>query len=307
MLDLYLPIAALSIKMPVILAAGAAVGFLSGLFGVGGGFLITPLLMFLGIPPDAAIASGAAQAAATSVSGAASHWKRGNVDARMGGILVVSGFVGSTLGGLLAVHLRKLGHFEVVVALSYVILLGVVGGLMLLESARALTRNRQQLNVPAKRSQRHNWTHGLRWRMRFPVSRLYISLVPVIAIGTFVGFMSAIMGVGGGFVLVPAMVYVLAMRTNLAVGTSAFQIVFVTSYTTILLAVSAHSLDVLLSLLLIVGGVVGTQIGTRAGARLNGEQLRFLLALLILAVGVRVGVDLVRLPEDFFSLREILG
>jgi uncharacterized membrane protein YfcA len=302
MLELYLPIAALSVLIPVILGAGGAVGFLSGLFGVGGGFLMTPLLMLIGIPADIAIASGACLAVATSVSSAVSQWKRGNVDPKIGTMLVISGFVGASVGGLLTLRLKALGQFEAAVALAYVIMLGSIGLMMLIESLRAILSARSGASSVGRRRQRHSWFHHLPLKTRFPVSRLYISVVPVGLIGAFVGFLSALMGVGGGFVLVPAMVYLLGMRTNLAVGTSAFNIVFVSAYATVLLATTAMSLDVVLALLLIIGGVVGTQIGTRAGAALNGEQLRFLLALLILAVGLRVGADLVTPPSERYTM-----
>lgn len=302
MLELYLPIAALSVLIPVVLGAGGAVGFLSGLFGVGGGFLMTPLLMLIGIPADIAIASGACLAVATSVSSAVSQWKRGNVDPKIGTVLVVSGFVGASVGGVLTLRLKVMGHFEAAVALAYVIMLGSIGFMMLIESLQAILAARAGSGRSAGRRQRHSWFHHLPLKTRFPASRLYISVVPVVLVGAFVGFLSALMGVGGGFVLVPAMVYLLGMRTSLAVGTSAFNIVFVSAYATVLLAVTAQSLDVVLALLLIVGGVVGTQIGTRAGAALNGEQLRFLLGLLVLAVGLRVGIDLVRSPAERYSL-----
>lgn len=302
MLELYLPIAALSVLIPVILGAGGAVGFLSGLFGVGGGFLMTPLLMLIGIPADVAIAGGACLAVATSVSSSISHWKRGNVDLKIGTMLVISGFVGASVGGVLTLRLKALGQFEAAVALAYVIMLGSIGLMMLIESLRAILSARSGVVRTGRRRQRHSWFHYLPLKTRFPVSRLYISVVPVVLIGAFVGFLSALMGVGGGFVLVPAMVYLLGMRTSLAVGTSAFNIVFVSAYTTVLLATTALSLDVVLALLLIIGGVVGTQIGTRAGAALNGEQLRFLLALLILAVGVRVGADLVTPPAERYTM-----
>lgn len=304
-LYVYLPIAELSIGVLAIFVAGGGVGFLSGLFGVGGGFLITPLLMFMGIPIDVAIATGASQAAATSTSSSVTHWQRGNVDLKMGVFLLASGLAGSTLGLILVRYLKTLGQFELVVSLSYVVLLGLVGSLMLIESTRAILRARANLaagrTVP--RRQRHTWLHGLPLRLRFPHSRLYISVIPPITIGMFIGVLSAVMGVGGGFVAVPAMVYILKMRTALAVGTSAFQILFVSSFTTIMQAATQHSVDVILALLLIVGGVIGTQFGTRYGQRLNGEQLRALLALLILTVGLKVALDLGVQPLDVYSLK----
>jgi len=299
---IYLPIAGIAANALVIVAAGGAVGLLSGMFGVGGGFLMTPLMIFLGIPPAVAIATGANQAAATAVSGAAAHWARGNVDARMGGVLMVSGLVGSALGIVLVGFLRRIGQFEVFVSLAYIVLLGAVGSLMLIESVSTMRKVAAGGPQTARRGSGHSWLHGLPFKMRFPRSKLYISLVPVIMIGLLVGVLTAVMGVGGGFILVPAMVYVLNMRTNLAVGTSLFQIVFVGSFTTLLQAVTLHSVDVVLAALLIVSGVLGTQIGAIVGAQLKAEQLRALLAVLVLMVCVRVGIDLVSHPADLYSI-----
>ncbi len=300
---IYLPIAGVAVNALTIIGAGGAVGFLSGLFGVGGGFIITPLMIFLGIPTTVAIATGANQAAATAVSGAMAHWGRGNIDFRMGNVLLVSGVAGSVAGTQLVGYLRSLGQFDLFVSLCYVVLLGSVGSLMLVESVRTMM---QPDAVPAgRRISRHNWTHGLPLRVRFPHSRLFISILPVIAIGLLIGVLTAVMGVGGGFVLVPAMVYLLKMRTNLAVGTSLYQIMFVGSFTTLTQALMLHSVDVVLAGLLIVAGVVGTQLGTKAGARLKGEQLRALLALLVLAVCARVAIDLTTPPADLYSIKTV--
>lgn len=300
---IYLPIAGVAVNALTIIGAGGAVGFLSGLFGVGGGFIITPLMIFLGIPTTVAIATGANQAAATAVSGAMAHWGRGNIDFRMGNVLLVSGVAGSVAGTQLVGYLRSLGQFDLFVSLCYVVLLGSVGSLMLVESVRTMM---QPDAVPAgRRISRHNWTHGLPLRVRFPHSRLFISILPVIAIGLLIGVLTAVMGVGGGFVLVPAMVYLLKMRTNLAVGTSLYQIMFVGSFTTLTQALMLHSVDVVLAGLLIVAGVMGTQLGTKAGARLKGEQLRALLALLVLAVCARVAIDLGTPPTDLYSIKTV--
>lgn len=275
-------------------------GFLSGLFGVGGGFIITPLMMFLGIPTTVAIATGAHQASATAVSGALAHLARGNIDFRIGNVLLVSGVAGSLAGTQLVGALRSAGQFDLFVSLCYVVMLGGIGVLMLVESIGAMMKPDA---VSAGRYRRHHtWAHGLPLRMRFPHSRLYISVLPVLAIGALIGVLTAVMGVGGGFVLVPAMVYVLKMRTNHAVGTSLYQIMFVAAFTTLSQAYFLHSVDIVLGLLLIVAGVVGTQVGAKAGANLKGEHLRALLALLVLAVSVRVAVDLVRTPDDVFAL-----
>ncbi len=300
-LSIYLPIAGIAVDAVTVIGAGGAVGFLSGLFGVGGGFIITPLMIFLGIPTTVAIATGANQAAATAVSGAMAHWHRNNIDFRMGNVLLLSGVAGSLAGSQLVDVLRKLGQFDLFVSLCYVLLLGSVGGLMLIESVRTMM---QPLAASAGRHiSRHNWTHGLPVRMRFPHSKLYISLIPVLTIGFVVGMLTALMGVGGGFVLVPAMVYIMKMRTNLAIGTSLYQIMFVGSFTTLSQAIMMHSVDVVLASLLIVAGVIGTQVGARAGTNLKGEQLRALLALLVLAVCARVAFDLVRTPADLYSIK----
>lgn len=299
--QLYLPVAGVAVNGLTVAGAGGAVGFLSGLFGVGGGFIITPLMLFLGIPPTVAIATGAHQASATAVSGALAHYARGNIDFRIGNVLLVSGVIGSMLGTQLVGFLRSVGQFDLFVSLCYVILLGSVGSLMLIESVNTM---RKSDAVSAGRHQsRHSWAHGLPLRMRFPHSRLYISVIPVIAIGLLIGVLTAVMGVGGGFVLVPAMVYILKMRTSYAVGTSLYQIMFVAGFTTLSQAFVLHSVDVVLGALLIVFGVLGTQLGAKAGAKLKGEQLRALLALLVLAVCVRVAFDLVRAPDDVYSLK----
>lgn len=298
---IYLPIAGVSVNALTVIGAGGAVGFLSGLFGVGGGFIITPLMMFLGIPTTVAIATGANQAAATAVSGAMAHWYRSNIDFRMGNVLLVSGVAGSMSGTQLVEFLRSLGQFDLVVSLCYVLLLGSVGSLMLIESVQTMLR--PDAVSAGRRISRHNWTHGLPLRLRFPHSKLYISLIPVVLIGFMIGVLTAVMGVGGGFVLVPAMVYILKMRTNLAVGTSLYQIMFVGSFTTLSQAIMLHSVDVVLAGLLIVAGVVGTQVGAKAGTNLKGEQLRALLALLVLAVCARVAFDLMQTPADLYSIR----
>lgn len=298
---IYLPIAGVSVNALTVIGAGGAVGFLSGLFGVGGGFIITPLMMFLGIPTTVAIATGANQAAATAVSGAMAHWYRDNIDLRMGNVLLASGIAGSLSGTQLVEVLRGLGQFDLVVSLCYVLLLGSVGSLMLVESVQTMWRS--DAVSAGRRIKRHTWAHRLPLRLRFPHSKLYISLIPVVLIGFVIGVLTAVMGVGGGFVLVPAMVYVLKMRTNLAIGTSLYQIMFVGSFTTLSQAVMLHSVDVVLAGLLIVAGVVGTQVGARAGTNLKGEHLRALLALLVLAVCARVAFDLMQMPADLYSIR----
>jgi uncharacterized protein len=298
-MQIYLPIAETSINIFVLLGMGGGVGFLSGLFGVGGGFLMTPLLIFVGIPPTVAVATEANQIVASSVSGVLAHWRRGNVDFKMGAMLLVGGVIGSTFGVWLFSILRSLGQIDLVIKLSYVVFLGIIGGLMFLESSRSILRSRRQ--APPKR-RTHNWMHGLPFKMRFRRSRLYISALLPIGIGFFVGVLSAIMGVGGGFVMVPAMIYLLGMPTSVVVGTSLFQIIFVTANATFLQATMNQTVDVVLALILLIGGVIGAQIGARASGKLKGEQLRILLALMVLGVCIKIGLDLVITPDDLFEI-----
>lgn len=297
-MQVYLPIAEMSVNIFLILGMGGGVGFLSGLFGVGGGFLMTPLLIFIGIPPAVAVATEANQIVASSVSGVLAHWRRGNVDIKMGVLLLIGGVIGSTFGVWLFTFLKGLGQIDLVIKLSYVVFLGIIGGLMLVESINAI---RSKKKKTAKRSHTHNWMHGLPFKMRFRKSRLYISAILPIAIGIFVGILSAIMGVGGGFVMVPAMIYLLGMPTAVVVGTSLFQIIFVTANVTILQSVSNQTVDIVLALLLLIGGVIGAQFGARFGTRMQGEHLRGLLALIVIAVCLKLTFDLVVTPADPFS------
>jgi hypothetical protein len=300
-MNVYLPIAEVSVNAFLLLGLGGGVGFLSGLFGVGGGFLMTPLLIFIGIPPAVAVASEANQIVASSFSGVLAHWRRRTVDFRMGIVLLAGGVAGSAAGVAIFRELRQVGQIELVVALSYAVFLGIIGVLMFVEGARALSRSRA--GRPPKR-RRHHWTHGLPLKMRFRASNLYMSSIPPFAIGALVGMLAAIMGVGGGFIMVPAMIYLLGMSTTVVVGTSLFQIMFVTGATTLLHAIMNQTVDGLLAVLLLVGGVVGTQIGVRIGPRLRAEQLRVLLALLVLGVSGKLGYDLVREPDELFTLGE---
>ncbi len=299
-MQIYLPIAEMSVNIFVILGMGALVGILSGLFGVGGGFLMTPLLIFLGIPAPVAVATEANQIVASSVSGVLAHGRRGNVDYQMGLILLAGGIVGSTLGIWLFTYLRSLGQLELVIRLSFVVMLGTLGLLMLIESVRATLRRRGK-RPPPKRHH-HTWMHGLPFKMRFRHSRLYISALLPLVVGAIVGVMAALMGVGGGFILVPAMIYILGMPTSVVVGTSLFQIVFVTANVTVLQAATNQTVDITLALLLIVGGVIGAQIGVRFGSRLRSEQLRGLLALLVLSVCSKMLFDLIVSPTDVYSI-----
>lgn len=298
---IYLPIAEISINIFVIIGLGGMVGLLSGIFGVGGGFLMTPLLIFLGVPPAVAVGTEANQIVASSVSGVLAHWRRGNVDIKMGSILLAGGLVGSTLGVALFALLRQLGQIDIVIKLSFIIFLGIIGMLMLVESLRAIMRSRMPGAKRGKLHQ-HNWLHGLPLKMRFRKSKLYISAILPFGVGAFVGVLSAIMGVGGGFIMVPAMIYLLGMPTAVVVGTSLFQIIFVTANVTFLQSVQTQTVDVVLAGLLLLGAVVGAQFGTRLGALLRGEQLRGLLALIVLGVCIKLLVDVIITPQDIFSL-----
>ena len=301
-MQLYLPIAEVSVNIFVLLGLGAMVGFLSGMFGVGGGFLITPLLFFIGIPPVIAVATGANQVVASSISGALAQFRRRAVDLRMGAVLTVGGFVGSGIGGVVFDLMTKAGQIDLFVQLSYVLFLGLVGSMMLQESVRSLLRARRPGVAQIRRAHVHSWVHGMPLKMKFRVSGLYISVIPPILVGSVVGFLSAIMGVGGGFIMVPAMIYLLGMPTKVVVGTSLFQIIFVTAFTTLMHALNHHSVDMLLALLLILGGVVGAQFGARVGVRLKAEQLRVLLALLVLMVAGKIALDLLLEPAELYSI-----
>ena len=303
-MQIYLPIAEMSVNALLLLALGGGVGILSGLFGVGGGFLMTPLLIFNGIPPAVAVATEANQVVAASVSGALAHWRRRNVDVKMGLVLLAGGFVGSSLGVWLFTVLRGMGQIDFVISISYVLFLGIIGTLMVIESLRAWLRSRQPAAQRRKLHQ-HTWMHGLPFKMRFRTSKLYISALLPLSIGVFVGVLAAIMGVGGGFVMVPAMIYLLGMPTSVVVGTSLFQIVFVTANVTLLQAINNQTVDIVLALLLLVGGVIGAQFGAMFGGRLRGEELRVLLGLLVLVVCGGVAYNLVAAPADPFSLAGI--
>ncbi|MBP1851376.1 sulfite exporter TauE/SafE family protein [Rhizobium halophytocola] len=300
-MTVYLPIAELSVNVFIILGMGAAVGFLSGMFGVGGGFLITPLLIFYNIPPIVAVATGANQVVASSVSGAITHFRRGSLDLKLGGILLAGGLVGATVGMWIFVALKKLGQIDLIISLLYVVLLGTVGTLMLVEGVGALRRSKSATPVAVKRSGQHMWIHKLPLKMRFKKSKIYLSAIPVVVLGFLIGMLTP-MGIGGGFILVPAMIYLLRIPTNVVVGTSLFQIIFVSAYTTMIQAGTNYSVDIVLAALLIVAGVVGAQYGVRVGQKLRGEQLRVLLGLLVLAVGIRLAIDLVLTPADLYSI-----
>ncbi|MDP5217417.1 sulfite exporter TauE/SafE family protein [Ruegeria sp. 2205SS24-7] len=301
-MQIYLPIAEVSVNAFLLLGLGGLVGVLSGMFGVGGGFLMTPLLFFIGIPPAVAVATEANQIVASSFSGVLAHFRRRTVDFKMGGVLLVGGLTGAALGVVVFNYLKSLGQVDLLVKLCYVVFLGVVGGLMFIESLNAIRKSRRADGAaPPKRRQR-GWVHALPFKMRFRTSGLYISALPPLIVGVFVGILSAIMGVGGGFIMVPAMIYILGMPTKVVVGTSLFQIIFVTAFTTMLHATTNFTVDVVLAVLLLVGGVIGAQVGTQIGTKLKAEQLRVLLAMMVLAVCGKLALDLLLQPAELFSL-----
>ena len=306
-MQLYLPIAEVSVNGPLLLSIGLIVGLLSGMFGVGGGFLITPLLFFIGIPPAVAVATSANQIVASSFSAILAHLRRGTVDCPMGFALMCGGLAGSTVGVYVFNLLRQLGQVDLLVNLFYVVFLGLIGALMFIESLNAIRRARVQGPRPRARRTRRDWVHAMPLRVRFRTSKLYISVFPPLIVGFFVGVLSAIMGVGGGFVIVPAMIYILGMPTKVVVGTSLFQILFVSAYTTMMHAYSSHTVDTVLAVLLIVGGVIGAQIGSRIGLLLKAEQVRILLATLVLAVCLKLGFDMVLEPDEVFSIAGARG
>jgi uncharacterized membrane protein YfcA len=306
-MNIYLPIAEMSVNVFLFLGMGCAVGFLSGLFGVGAGFLLTPLLIFMGIPSAVAVGTGSMPILASSVSGAIAQYQRKNVDIKMGFVLVAGGIAGSAIGVGLVRILRQMGQFDLFVSLIYVTFLGVVGALMLIESLGTIHKARAGKVTTKPKTGQHSWVHGLPFKMRFHRSKLYISAVPPALIGAFVGFMAAVMGIGGGFVMLPALIYLLRVPTSVVIGTSLFQIVFVMSFTTFMQAVQNRTVDVVLAFVLILGSVVGAQFGVVAGARLKGEQLRFLLAAVVLLVCLRISWDLISPPAELYSISQALG
>lgn len=297
---LYLPIAEISVNIFSLLALGGAVGILSGMFGIGGGFLTTPFLMFMGINPAIAVASAANQIVAASLSGFYAHWKRNNVDFRMGTLLLIGGLVGSTIGVGIFSWLKTLGQIDLVISLLYITLLSLIGSMMAVESYRAITGKRPANK--AKDANNHNILQRLPWKMRFPHSRLYISATLPLGLGFLVGTLVSIMGVGGGFFMIPAMIYVLGMPTSVVIGTSLFQIIFITMNVTVLHAVTTQSVDIILAILLLLGSSIGAQIGSRFGGKLSAERLRGLLAVIVLAVAVKLGLNLFTPPENIYSV-----
>ncbi|CAN5466183.1 sulfite exporter TauE/SafE family protein [soil metagenome] len=304
-MQLFLPIADIPVNVFLILAMGAAVGFVSGMFGIGGGFLMTPLLIFVGISPAVAVASVSSHMAASSFSGALSYWRKRAIDPALSAILVCGGVTGTALGVWIFALLRSVGQLDLIIALSYVVLLTTVGTLMFLEGARAILRARRGNTAITRRARAQGWILSLPLKMRFKRSKIYLSVIPVVAVGLFVGFLGAIMGIGGSFLLIPIMIYVLRVPTSTVIGSAMVLTLVTMVVATILHAVTNHLVDAVLALVLMVGGVIGAQFGARAGQRIRGEHLRLLLGLLILSVGIRFAVELVIRPTELYSIREL--
>lgn len=293
--------------MFIIFGMGGAVGFLSGLLGVGGGFLLTPLLIFSGIPSVVAVATVSTQIVASSTSGALSYWRRDMIDLKLAGVLVATGIIGTVMGVSLFNLLQRLGQLDLIVSLIYVVFLGIVGGLMLWESAGAILNARKGRPAPLRRPGQHNWVHGLPFKVRFKKSRLYVSVIPIAALGIGIGLLGALLGIGGGFIIVPALIYLLRVPTNVVIGTSLVQIIGTMMVATMLHAVSSQSVDAILAIILMVGGVIGAQFGARIGQNIRGDQLRALLALLIIGVAARFFFDLTITPSERYSLAQFGG
>ncbi|ATP12700.1 UPF0721 transmembrane protein [Bartonella henselae] len=301
-MSIYLPIAEMSLNMLILIGMGVVAGFFSGLFGIGGGFLITPLLIFYNIPPAIAVGTGANQMIASSVTGAITHFRRRTLDIKLGILLAIGGGVGSLVGIQIFSVLKKLGQLDLMISFLYVLLLGSVGSLMIIESWRDMLRQRKAQKVNTRLIGRHNWIHRLPLKMRFRTSMIYISIIPVLGIGLIVGLLSSVMGIGGGFFMIPALIYLLRVPTSVVIGTSLFQITFVSSFTTVLQSVTNQSVDIVLAFLLMLGGSIGAQYGTRAGRKLKAEQLRLALACLVLIVCMRLAFQLFIRPDNLFSL-----
>lgn len=306
-MEIYLPIAELPVNMFIVFGMGASVGFLSGLFGIGGGFLLTPLLIFSGVPSAVAVATVTTQIVASSFSGALTYWRRKTIDFKLAFVLMTAGVAGSAVGVWLFSLLRSMGQLDLVISVSYVTFLGLIGGLMLTESLRAIARRRSGKQVALRKPGQHNWVHGLPLKVRFRRSKLYVSVIPVIFLGSSIGFLGSVLGIGGGFIMVPALIYLLRVPTNVVIGTSLLQILVTMAAAAILQAVTNQAVDVVLGLILMIGGVIGAQFGAQAGLKLRGEQLRALLALLVLGVGIRFAVDLIATPSELFSVSIVMG
>jgi uncharacterized membrane protein YfcA len=304
-MDVYLPIANLSVNALVIILLGGGVGLLSGMFGVGGGFLTTPLLIFYGIPPTVAAASAASQVTGASVSGVLAHWRRDGVDLRMGAVLVAGGILGSITGAGLFSVLERLGQIDTVISILYVVLLGSIGSLMARDAWSAIQAQRSGQKPAAKKRRHHPLVANLPLRWRFYRSGLYISPLAPLALGFVTGILTVILGVGGGFIMVPAMIYLLGMATRVVVGTSLLQILFVTAITTMVHALTTHAVDVVLAVLLLVGSVIGAQLGTKLASRLPPDWLRLILAAIVLLVALRMGIGLGWRPDEIYTVQPV--
>jgi hypothetical protein len=305
-MEIYLPVAQLAVNSFVLLGIGLAVGFLSGMLGVSGGFITTPLLIFYGIPSGIAVASQASPIAASALVGAIRQGGKKSVDYKMGLWLLLGGLAGSAVGVTIFRLLQQAGQIDFTIRISYLVLLGTIGTLMLVESVQAMRAARKGVRIERRPGQ-HTWIHRLPFKMRFYRSALYISVIPVVVLGFLVGIMTAILGTGGAFILIPAKVYLLRMRTTLAIGTSQFQMFIVACMATIMHSAVDHTVDIVLALILVIGGVVGAQFGVRAGARLRAEELRTVLALLIIAIAIRLLFELTLTPTDFYSVITSVG
>jgi uncharacterized membrane protein YfcA len=302
-MEIYLPIAELPVNVFVVLGMGLAVGFISGMFGIGGGFLMTPLLIFIGVSPAVAVATVASHIAASSLSGVLSYWRRRAIDIALAMMLLIGGAIGTICGVWLFTVLRSIGQLDITIGLSYVVLLCSVGGLMVAEALRAIARARSGKRVELRRPGSHTWVHGLPFKLRFKQSRIYVSVIPVWGIGFIIGFVGAIMGIGGGFMLVPMLIYFLRVPTSVVIGTSMLLTLVTMAGATVLHAATNHLVDAVLALILMLGGVVGAQFGARAGQKMAADRLRLLLGALVVAVGLRFAFDLVLPPAETFSIR----
>lgn len=301
-MQLYLPIAELPLNLFLLLGMGGAIGFISGMFGVGGGFLLTPLLIFVGVPAPVAVATSSVHIAASSVTGSLTYWRRQALDVKLGVVLVIGGLIGTLAGVMFFNQMRRLGHLDLIITLSYVTLLMSVGCLMFVESIGAMLERRRGRNTALRQPGEHRWYERLPFTMRFPRSKISTSVIPLLVLGGVIGFIGTVLGIGGGFLVVPALIYLFRVPTAVVVGTSLFQILFTMIVATFLHATISQAVDVLLALTLVVGGVVGAQFGARTGQSLKGEHFRILLALLILAVGIRFALDIVGEPSEPYSI-----
>lgn len=304
-MQIYLPIADLPVNVFLVLAMGLAVGFISGMFGIGGGFLMTPLMIFIGISPAVSVATVSSHIAASSASGAISYWRKDAIDLPLAGMLLAGGILGTALGVWLFTWLRAADLLDLLIAVSYVILLGFVGGLMIVEALRAILRSRRGEPVVLRRPGSHFWIHGLPLKVRFKRSKIYVSAIPIWLIGLLIGFIGAIMGIGGAFLLVPILIYVLRVPTATVIGTSTLLTLVTMASATIMHASTNHLVDAMLALILMIGGVTGAQFGARAGLLMKPERLRLLLGLLVLSVGLRFATEILMQPHELFSIRVV--